>query len=244
VGGVWVVATHKFKHQRLQILGAIVVQTTCVGVLSTATIDNPVKSVVLTCLVSFCVTIIMINCFVLIGFGISNQDDMYEPKSPPAAISKFPLIISSGTAAGLAGTARLMCGAVAVAIFSNITNNKYGNTLLGAVASRVQGLGFPSEMLPQLAAAARLNTPAAYETVPGATPLVIIAATYANKEAYLDGARLAYQVALAFGLVGCICAWFIPSIDQRKLNTRTVAVQQKDQQHLQEKDMKRFMDSA
>jgi hypothetical protein len=61
VGGIWVVATHKFKYQRLQILGAIIVQTTCVGVLSTTTIDNPVKSVILTCLVSFCVTIIMMN---------------------------------------------------------------------------------------------------------------------------------------------------------------------------------------
>lgn len=76
VGGIWVVATHKFKHQRLQILDAIIIQTTCVGVLSTTTIDNPVKSVILTCLVSFCVTIIMMNCFVLIGFGINNQDDM------------------------------------------------------------------------------------------------------------------------------------------------------------------------
>jgi hypothetical protein len=137
-----------------------------------------------------------------------------------------------------------MCGAVAVAIFSNITNNKYGNQLLGTVTNRVQGLGFPSESLSALAAAARLNTPAAYAAVEGATPEIIAAATYANKEAYLEGARLAYQVALAFGLVGCICAWFIPSIDQRKLNTRTVAVQQKDAQHLQEKKMNKAMDSA
>lgn len=160
------------------------------------------------------------------------------------AVLRSRLTLPSGTAAGLAGTARLMCGAVAVAIFSNITNNKYGNTLLGAITNHVQGLGFPSERLPQLAAAARLNTPAAYRSVQGATAEVIAAATFANKEAYLSGARLAYQVALAFGLIGCVCAWFIPSIDQRKLNTRTVAVQQKDQQYLQEKNSGKFVDGA
>lgn len=154
------------------------------------------------------------------------------------------LTLLSGTAAGLAGTSRLMCGAVAVAIFSNITNNRYGNQLLETVANSVEGLGFPAERLPQLAAAARLNTAAAYRAVQGATPEVVAAATYANKEAYLNGAKMAYQVASAFGLLGCIAAWFIPSIDQRKLNTRTVAVQQKDQQHLDETIMGKKVDDA
>lgn len=76
VGGVYVVCTAKLGHQRWQIVGAILVQTSCVGAMSTATIDDPAKSVFLTFFVSLCVTIIMMNCFVLIGFGISNQDDM------------------------------------------------------------------------------------------------------------------------------------------------------------------------
>lgn len=141
---------------------------------------------------------------------------------------------SSGTAAGLAGTARLMCGAVAVAIFSNITNNKYGSELFKTVVRRVENLNFPTEGLADLAAAARLGTPDAYAAVEGATAEVIAAAMLANKEAYLEGARMAYRVALAFGILGCICAWFIPSIDRRKLNNRTVAVQERDHQQLQE----------
>lgn len=76
VGGIYVVLCAKLQHQKWQIIGAIAVQTACVGALSTATMDDPVKSVVLTAFVSFCVTVIMMNCFVLIGFGISNQDDM------------------------------------------------------------------------------------------------------------------------------------------------------------------------
>jgi hypothetical protein len=44
--------------------------------MATSSIDNPAKSIVLTFFVSLTVTIIMMNCFVLIGFGIHNQEDM------------------------------------------------------------------------------------------------------------------------------------------------------------------------
>lgn len=70
--------------------------------MASATIDNPVKSIILTFIISLTVTLIMMNCFVLIGFGIVYQEDI-------------------GTAAGLAGTARLLFGAVATAIFSNVS---------------------------------------------------------------------------------------------------------------------------
>lgn len=130
-----------------------------------------------------------------------------------------------------------MFGAVAVAIFSNVTNNRYGSELLGAVRRQVEGLDFPSDRLAELAAAAQVGTPEAYDLVDGATEAVRAAATIGNKQAYLTGARLAYQVALAFGLLGCIAALFIPSIDKRKLNNRTVALQEKDLQNLEEKKL-------
>lgn len=128
-----------------------------------------------------------------------------------------------------------MFGAVAVAIFSNVTNNRYASSLVGAVRREVEGLGFPSDRLAELAAAAQVGTPEAYDAVNGATDAIQAAATVGNQKAYLTGARLAYQVALAFGLLGCIAALFIPSIDKRKLNNRTVALQEKDLQNLEDK---------
>jgi hypothetical protein len=86
----------------------------------------------------------------------------------------------------------------------------------------------------KLVAAAKLNTAAAYKTVPGITPQVIAAATLGNKEAYLSGAHLSYQVALAFGLCGCIAALFIPSIDERKYTKKTVALQEADRKALED----------
>ena len=155
---------------------------------------------------------------VLVGFGIVYQEDI-------------------GTAAGLAGTSRLLAGAVATAIFSNVTNNKYAATLPARVQENLSSFNLDSATLAALTKAARLGTAAAYKAVPGITPAIQAASVLANKQAYLTGAHLSYQVALAFGLCGVIAAFFIPSVDSRKYTRKTVAVQQADRRALEEKKM-------
>ncbi|ORY01051.1 fungal trichothecene efflux pump [Clohesyomyces aquaticus] len=216
VGGIFVSFSKKIGHQRWQVLGAVAIQTACVGAMSTATLDNPVKSIILTFFISLCTSINLLNGMVLVGFGIVYQEDI-------------------GTAAGLAGTSRLLAGAVATAIFSNVTNNKYTKTLPSSVLSNVSRFNLPATTLTKLIAAARLNTAAAYKAVPGITPAIQAAAVLGNKEAYLTGAHLSYQVALAFGLCGVVAAFFLSSVDERKYTMRTVAVQQADRKALEEK---------
>lgn len=84
----------------------------------------------------------------------------------------------------------------------------------------------------KLITAAGANTAAGYKAVPGITPQIQAAAVLANKNAYLSGAHLSYQVALAFGLCGCIAALFIESIDERKYTKNTVALQEHDRKAL------------
>lgn len=145
--------------------------------------------------------------------------------------------MTSGTAAGLAGTSRLLAGAVATAIFSNVTNNKYATSIGSRVRSNVASFNLPSATLTKLITAAKVNTAAAYKAVPEITPAIQAAAALGNKQAYLDGARLSYRVALAFGLCGVIAAFFIPSVDKRKYTKRTVAIQQQDRKALEERKM-------
>jgi hypothetical protein len=76
VGGILITGSKRLGHQKWQVFGAIALQTACVGALSTTTIDNPAKSAILTFFVSLTVTIIMLNCFVLVGFGVLDQSDM------------------------------------------------------------------------------------------------------------------------------------------------------------------------
>ena len=213
-----VTGSKRLGHQRWQIVFCAALQTVCVGAMASSTIDNPVKSIILTFIISLTVTLIMMNCFVLIGFGIVYQEDI-------------------GTAAGLAGTARLLFGAVATAIFSNVTNQRYASELAVRVRESVAGLGLPDGDVARLVGAARLNTAAAYGAISSVTPEIRALATRANQEAYLEGAHLSYLVALAFGCIAVVAALFIPSIDERKWTKKTVAVQETDRKHLQEKKL-------
>ncbi|KAH6884170.1 hypothetical protein B0T10DRAFT_531385 [Thelonectria olida] len=192
VGGIAVLGSKKLGHQRWQIV-FIALQTICVGLLWTAMIDNPVKSIILTVIVSMATAPVMLNCFVLVGFGIVDQNDI-------------------GTAAGLPGTAH-------------------------RVSRAVDGLGFDASNLAALVAAARPGTAKACTAVPGINAEIQAAATKGNQLAYLDGARLSYKVAMAFGIVGCIAAFWIPSIDRRKYTKKTVALQESDRQNLEEKKL-------
>lgn len=82
-----------------------------------------------------------------------------------------------------------------------------------------------------------MNTPAAFSAVPGITPEIQAAARRGNQLAYLDGAHLSYLIAMAFGIIACIAAFWIPTIDRRKYTKKTVALQESDRKQLQEKKL-------
>ncbi|KNG45058.1 mfs general substrate transporter [Stemphylium lycopersici] len=213
IGGIIVTFSKYTGHQRWVIMFAVALQTACVGAMSTSTMDNPAKSIVLTVIISACTSVNLLNGMVLVGFGIVYQEDI-------------------GTAAGLAGTSRLLAGAVATAIFGNVTNNKYGDSLPERVRSNLAPFDLSSSVITQLIAAARANTAAAYAAIPGITPAIQTAASLGNRQAYLEGAHLSYLVALAFGLFGVVAAFFIPSVDKRKYTNKTVAIQEHDWKRL------------
>lgn len=218
IGGIIVSFSKVIGHQRWVIMFAVALQTAAVGAMSTSTMDNPAKSIVLTVIISTCTSVNLLNGMVLVGFGIVYQEDI-------------------GTAAGLAGTSRLLAGAVATAIFSNVTNNKYAAILPSRVRTNLSPFNLAPATVTRLVTAARLNTAAAYASIPGITPAIRAAATLGNKEAYLEGAHLSYLVALAFGLVGTVAAFWIPSVDKRKYVNKTVAVQKHDRKALEEKKL-------
>ncbi|KAF2025440.1 hypothetical protein EK21DRAFT_103971 [Setomelanomma holmii] len=193
IGGIIVAFSKVIGHQRWVIMFAVALQTACVGAMSTSTVDNPGKSIILTVIISTCTSVNLLNGMVLVGFGIVYQEDI-------------------GTAAGLAGTSRLLAGAVTTAIFQIATITR----LIAA-------------------AKAKANTAAGYAAIPGITPAIRIAASLGNKQAYLEGAHLSYLVALAFGLCVVVAAFFIPTVDRRKCTDKTVAIQKHDRKVLEEK---------
>ncbi|USP80017.1 hypothetical protein yc1106_07291 [Curvularia clavata] len=216
IGGIIVAFSKYIGHQRWVIVFAVALQTACVGAMSTSTMDNPTKSIILTVIISTCTSVNLLNGMVLVGFGIVYQEDI-------------------GTAAGLAGTSRLLAGAIATAIFGNVTNNKYREILAERIRSNLAPFDLPSTTILQLISAARANSASAYAAIPNITPAIQAAASLGNKQAYLEGAHLSYLVALAFGLLGVVAAFFIPSVDRRKYTSKTVAVQKSDRRGLQDR---------
>jgi hypothetical protein len=77
VGGFLIIASKVIGHQRWFLLFMLVLQTSCVGALASASMENPTKSIMLTVIVSMCTAPAQLLSMVMIGFGIEDQRDMY-----------------------------------------------------------------------------------------------------------------------------------------------------------------------
>lgn len=72
-------ASHYVGHQRWQIVFWVCVQTACVGALSSSTLDNPTRSIVLVVIVAISVAPAQLITIVMLCFGLEDQNDMFVP---------------------------------------------------------------------------------------------------------------------------------------------------------------------
>ena len=121
----------------------------------------------------------------------------------------------------MAGTFRLLGGAVATAIYSAILSTKFSEAIPGQMKTAIEGsdVTFSDSMLQNLVAAAATNTQAAFEAVRGVTPELVDSGLLATKLAYVEAFRLVYLVAIGFGGLATVCAFFTVSTDKSKKNS-------------------------
>lgn len=91
-------------------------------------------------------------------------------------------------------------------------------------AIEASGMDVTDSLLQQLIAAAVQNTRAAYGAVAGATPELVDNAVEAARDAYVQGFRLVYLVAVAFGVLATIAAACTVSTDKSKKNNQRAVV--------------------
>lgn len=139
-----------------------------------------------------------------------------------------------GVAVGLAGTFRLFGGAVATAIYTAIYSNKFGEVLPGKMTEALQrsNVDFSETTLGELIVAAATNTRVAYEAVSGATPDLVERAIDAARSSYVEGFRLVYLVAIAFGILAIAAAACTVSTDRRKKNNDRAVVMKTESKKL------------
>ncbi|EHL01082.1 putative HC-toxin efflux carrier TOXA [Glarea lozoyensis 74030] len=145
---------------------------------------------------------------------------LFVPADKPIMRGIYANIFPLGTlTVGLAGTFRLLGGAIATAIYSAILTQTFNDSIVGKVRNAISQTGFPQSSEAALLAATRLNTPAFYATVPGMNAAVRAAAELAYKLA------LVFLVAIAFGVAATVAAFFTVSTDVRtKTNKRAVVL--------------------
>ena len=120
-----------------------------------------------------------------------------------------------------------MGGAVATAIYSAILTNQFAAKLPTKMAPVIKEYNVPSSLVPDLLKAAALNTAESYEALPKAiTPKILAATQMAVKYAYVDGFKLVYLVAIAFGVLAIIAASFTRTIPkERKTRVRAIRME-------------------
>ena len=123
-----------------------------------------------------------------------------------------------------------MGGSVATAIYTAILTNRFASQLPIKMAPVISSHSLSPSTAEALLGAAALNTEEAYAAVPSVSPAVIADTVMAVKLAYVQGFKLVYLVAIAFGCLAIIAASFTKSIPrERKTLVRAVRMENEAQ---------------
>lgn len=113
------------------------------------------------------------------------------------------------TATALTTTSRAVSATTFTAIYvAALTTrlDKYIPSYVGAAALKA---GLPKDSLGPFIGALTSNDPTALPGIQGSTPAIIQAGATALKQAYADGLRVVYIIAVPFGAVACIACFFL-----------------------------------
>lgn len=188
----------KIKHLRLQIIGALVIQTVFTACLAAVI---PQSQAAWSALQAFSVgpfALVVLACYVIAGLNIPLKH--------------------LGLATGLIGTFRSLGGSVGNAIFNAIIQGVVGSDLGPGIATAAIGAGFNSTDGLALLIPATMSTivgiPDAFANVPGVTPAIETAAVTAARQVYAKAFRMVFFATIPFGVIALILACFIndPSI--------------------------------
>lgn len=184
----------------------MVAQTALIGSLASVGVADRAQAIVTIVLGAAMVTPPQLVSFTMLSLTLDDQNDI-------------------GIAVGLAGTFRLLGGAIATAIYSAILSSKFSEVIPDKMIDAIKesGVQYSDALLQALVKAGTTNTAAAYKAVQGATPALQAAAAMATKLAYVDAFSLVYLIAIAFGAVATAATFLTVNTDM-KLKTMQKAV--------------------
>jgi hypothetical protein len=95
------------------------------------------------------------------------------------------------------------------AIYAATVSTRLAKYIPSYVAEAALKAGLPKTSLMPFVGALASNDAAALPKIPGVTPAIIGVGVAALKQAFADGIRAVYIIALAFGALGCFACLFL-----------------------------------
>ncbi|KAI1879039.1 hypothetical protein JX265_003216 [Neoarthrinium moseri] len=205
-GIIVVTICSRVHREKWQLVFFMIAQTALIGSLASVGLEDKGQAIVTIVIGAAMVTPPQLISFTMLSLTLDDQNDI-------------------GIAVGLAGTFRLLGGAVATAIYTAILSTKFSQVVPSKMVDAIRESGLPhsDSLLEALVKAAGTNTAAAYKAVQGSTPTLQAAAAMATKHAYVDAFSLVYLVAIAFGVVATAASFMTVNTDM-KLKTMDKAV--------------------
>ncbi|PGH17415.1 hypothetical protein AJ80_04785 [Polytolypa hystricis UAMH7299] len=191
------------KHEKWQLVGCIVIQTSLIGSMASVGITDKAQAI------GTVIAIASVNLppsplsFGMVSLHLNDQTDI-------------------GIGVGLISTFRLIGGAIATAIYTSLQTSEFGKVLPGHVQSAAEESGYAGS-IHDLIQAARVNTPAAYSALEGVTNSTIAAVQQAVLLSNSKSYQLVYLVAIAFGCVAICASLSVKSIDGSQRSTDIAA---------------------
>ncbi|KAH6673045.1 fungal trichothecene efflux pump [Halenospora varia] len=193
IGGAIAKKTGKTKFQ---VIAAMTLGTIFLGAMASCTPDTPKTAMALVFLavtaIGYNEAIVLPICTIL----IRDQKEI-------------------GTAAGIAGSTRSAISTVASTIYTVVLTSRITTTIPAKVPAAVIGAGLPaSSVAGYMGAIAKGGSEQLLSAVQGLTPAVLAAGARAYQVAYADAYRTVFLTSIAFGVLGIVCSFFVPNVDE------------------------------
>ncbi|OQV04625.1 hypothetical protein CLAIMM_09480 [Cladophialophora immunda] len=184
----------KIKKTNWQFFFATVAQTIFISSIASVTQHTAARAIVLVALAAFWVGASQLMGILLIQFGAEDRH--------------------IGVATGLIGSVRSTGGAIAIAIYGTIIRDKATSDIVPRVAAAAVEAGLAPSEVPSFILALTSGSASALASIKNITPAIIAAGADAIKTVYAEAFKLVFLVSLAFGVISCITAVFVRSVDK------------------------------
>lgn len=162
--------------------------------MASCTVESQGRAIALVIVSLFCIGWNECICFTLTTILIQDQRDI-------------------GAATGVSGSTRSIISTIASTVYQVVLRARLKKTVPALVAPAVLKAGLPASSLGSYFGALSVGTTEAFSMVPGITPQIQAAGSYADRVANVSAFKTVFFVSIAFSGTAILLSLFIPNVE-------------------------------